>query len=96
MDITGIDIAAIGGLLTSAGAVVKTLLSDRKTKAIEDDRVESKRGINERFAVIDERLKSHDKRLDDGDSAFRNFDAKLDRNNELLNQLIGEVRAGRK
>lgn len=96
MDFTGIDIAAIGGLLTSAGAVVKSIISDRKTKAIEDDRVESKRGINERFAVIEERLKGHDKRLDDGDSAFRTFDAKLDRNNELLNQLIGEVRAGRK
>lgn len=96
MDITGVDIAAIGGLITSAGAVIKTLMSDRKTKAIEDDRIESKRGINERFAVIDERLKGHDKRLDDGDSAFRNFDAKLDRNNELLNQLIGEVRATRK
>lgn len=96
MDITGIDIAAIGGLLTSAGAVIKTLMSDRKTKAIEDDRVESKRGINERFAVLEERLKHTDKRLDDGDTAFRTLDAKMDRNNELLNQLIGEVRAGRK
>lgn len=96
MDITGIDIAAIGGLVTSMGAVVKSLLSDRKTKAIEDDRVESNRGINERFAVIEERLRHSDKRLDDGDAAFKTLDSKMDRTNELLNQLIGEVRATRK
>ena len=96
MDITGIDVAFAVSIGSSAGAFVKSLLSDRKTKAIEDDRVESKRGINERFAVIEEKLKHTAKRLDDGDTAFRTLYAKMDRNNELLNQLIGEVRATRK
>lgn len=93
MDITGFD---IGALATALGAVLKTLHSDRRTKAIEDDRVTSKQGISERFAVIEERLKHNDRRLDDGDAAFKTLDSKMDRNNELLNQLIGEVRAGRK
>ena len=86
-------IGAVVLLLTNLAASVKVWTDNVKIKS---DRVESKRGITERFAIIEERLKSHDKRLDDGDSAFRNFDTKLDRNNELLNQLIGEVRAGRK
>lgn len=93
MDITGFD---IGALVTAIGAVAKALHSDSKVKAVESDRVDSKRGINERFAVLEERLKHTDKRLDDGDAAFKTLDAKMDRNNELLNQLIGEVRAGRK
>ena len=107
MDITGIDVAFTVSLASSAGAFVKSLLSDKKTKAIEEDRVESKRGINERFAVLEEKQRNTDKRLDDGDVAFKTLDAKMDRNNELLNakmdrnnellnQLIGEVRAGGK
>ena len=93
MDMTGID---IGALAAAIGAVIKSLHSDRKTNAIEADRIESKRGINERFAVLEERMKHQDKRLDDGDSAFKTLDGKIDRMNESLNQLIGELRAGRK
>lgn len=104
MDVTGLD---IGALAAALGAVVKSLHSDRKTKAIEDDRIESKRGINERFAVLEEKMRHADqraedyarrteKRLDDGDAAFRTLDGKIDRMNESLNQLIGEIRAGRK
>ena len=96
MDITGIDVAFAVSIGSSAGAFVKSFLSDRKTKAIEDDRVESKRGINERFAVFEEKQRNMERRLDEGDAAFKTFDSKLDRNNEVLNQLIGEVRAGRK
>lgn len=86
MDITGID---IGALTAGIVAVLKSLHSDRKADA-------AKKGLDERMAVLETRMQQNDKRLDDGDAAFRTLDAKIDRNNELLNQLIGEVRAGRK
>lgn len=41
-------------------------------------------------------MKHNDKRLDDGDSNFKSLDSKIDRMNESLNQLIGEIRAGHK
>ena len=86
MDITGID---IGAFAAAFGAVVKSLHSDRKADS-------AKKGLDERMAVLETQMRHHDRRLDEGDSAFRTLDAKMDRNNELLNQLIGEVRAGRK
>jgi hypothetical protein len=86
LDITGIDISA---LVAALGAVLKSFHSDRKA----DD---SKKGMDERIAVIENQIKHHDRRLDDGDSNFKVLDQKMDRNNELLNQLIGEIRAGRK
>lgn len=86
MDITGID---VGALAAAIGAVIKSLHSDRKADS-------AKKGLDERMAVLETRVQQNDKRLDDGDAAFRTLDAKIDRNNELLNQLIGEVRAGRK
>lgn len=86
MDITGLD---IGALLTGIGGLVKAFHSDHKADSV-------KKGVDERMAVLETKMQHHDKRLDDGDSAFRTLDAKMDRNNELLNQLIGEVRAGRK
>lgn len=86
MDITGID---IGALAAAIGAVLKSFHSDRKADS-------AKKGLDERMAVLETRMQQNDKRLDDGDAAFRTLDAKIDRNNELLNQLIGEVRAGRK
>ncbi len=86
MDITGID---IGALIAGLGGLAKSLHSDRKAE-------EAKKGLDERMAVIENDMRHHDKRLDDGDSNFKVLDQKMDRNNELLNQLIGEIRAGRK
>lgn len=86
MDITGID---IGVFMTGIGAVLKSFHSDRKTDS-------AKKNLDERIAVLENDLKHHDKRLDDGDSNFKILDQKIDRNNELLNQLIGEIRAGKK
>ena len=86
MDITGLD---IGALLAGLGGLAKSLHSDRKSE-------EAKKGLDERMAVIENDMRHHDKRLDDGDSNFKVLDQKMDRNNELLNQLIGEIRAGRK
>lgn len=86
MDITGLD---IGALLAGLGGLAKSLHSDRKAE-------EAKKGLDERMAVIENDMRHHDKRLDDGDSNFKVLDQKMDRNNELLNQLIGEIRAGRK
>lgn len=86
MDITGLD---IGAFMTGLGAIIKCLHSDRKTDS-------AKKGLDERMAVLENDLKHHDKRLNDGDSNFKILDQKIDRNNELLNQLIGEIRGGRK
>lgn len=86
MDITGID---IGVLMTGIGAIIKSFHSDRKSDS-------AKKNLDERMSVIENDIRHHDKRLDDGDSNFKILDQKIDRNNELLNQLIGEVRAGRK
>lgn len=86
MDITGID---IGALIAGIGGLAKSLHSDRKAE-------EAKKGLDERMAVIENDMRHHDKRLDEGDSNFKVLDQKMDRNNELLNQLIGEIRAGRK
>ena len=86
MDITGIDITL---LMAGIGAVAKSLHSDHKTDA-------AKKNVEERMAVIENDIRHHDKRLNDGDSNFKILDQKIDRNNELLNQLIGEIRAGKK
>lgn len=86
MDITGLD---IGVLMTGIGAIIKSFHSDRKSDS-------AKKNLDERMSVIENDIRHHDKRLDDGDSNFKILDQKIDRNNELLNQLIGEVRAGRK
>lgn len=86
MDITGID---IGALVAGVGAILKSFHSDRKSDS-------AKKTLDERMSVIENDIRHHDKRLDDGDSNFKVLDSKIDRNNELLNQLIGEVRAGRK
>ena len=86
MDITGLD---IGALVAGVGSILKSLHSDHKSDS-------TKKTLDERMSVIENDIRHHDKRLDDGDSNFKILDQKIDRNNELLNQLIGEVRAGRK
>lgn len=86
MDITGLD---IGVFMTGIGAIIKSFHSDRKSDS-------AKKTLDERISVIENDIRHHDKRLDDGDSNFKVLDQKIDRNNELLNQLIGEVRTGRK
>ena len=86
MDITGID---VGAFMAGIGAIIKSFHSDRKSDS-------AKKNLDERMSVIENDIRHHDKRLDDGDSNFKILDQKIDRNNELLNQLIGEVRAGRK
>jgi hypothetical protein len=86
LDVTGLD---IGAFMTGIGAIIKSFHSDRKSDS-------AKKTLDERISVIENDIRHHDKRLDDGDSNFKVLDQKIDRNNELLNQLIGEVRAGRK
>jgi hypothetical protein len=86
LDVTGLD---IGAFMTGIGAIIKSFHSDRKSDS-------TKKTLDERMSVIENDIRHHDKRLDDGDSNFKVLDQKIDRNNELLNQLIGEVRAGRK
>ena len=80
MDITGLD---IGALVAGVGSILKSLHSDHKSDS-------TKKTLDERMSVIENDIRHHDKRLDDGDSNFKILDQKIDRNNELLNQLIGD------
>ena len=64
MDITGID---VGVFMTGIGAVLKSLHSDLKTDS-------AKKNLDERIAVLENDLKHHDKRLNDGDSNFKILD----------------------
>jgi len=125
LDITGIDIAALGTALGSIGgtiaAIIKavksgneaasakaeteTIQAERKKQAVfRDKQVEE---LNTKYAVLENRISANDKRLDEGTANFKQLDSKIDdlRNivdnkidglSSSVNQLIGEIRAGRK
>lgn len=125
MDITGIDIAALGTALGSIGgtiaAIIKavksgneaasakaeteTIQTERKKQAeFRDKQVQD---LNTKYAVLENRISANDKRLDEGTANFKQLDSKIDdlRNtvdnkidglSSSVNQLIGEIRAGRK
>ena len=85
-------ITALGG---SAGviAIIKAFLADKSTKAIVDDRKLSKENYETRFATLEARLASAEKRLDDGNTEFRLLAEEMKTNNALLNQLLGALKA---
>lgn len=125
LDITGIDIAALGTALGSIGgtiaAIIKavksgneaasakaeteTIQTERKKQAeFRDKQVQD---LNTKYAVLENRISANDKRLDEGAANFKQLDSKIDdlRNtvdnkidglSSSVNQLIGEIRAGRK
>lgn len=125
LDITGIDMAALGTALGSIGgtiaAIIKavksgneaaaakaeteTIQAERKAQAeLRDRQVQE---LNTKCAVLENRISANDKRLDEGTANFKQLDAKIDdlRNtvdnkidglSSSVNQLIGEIRAGRK
>lgn len=125
LDITGIDIAALGTALGSIGgtiaAIIKavksgneaasakaeteTIQTERKKQAeFRDKQVQD---LNTKYAVLENRISANDKRLDEGTANFKQLDSKIDdlRNtvdnkidglSSSVNQLIGEIRAGRK
>ena len=125
LDITGIDIAALGTALGSIGgtiaAIIKavksgneaasakaeteTIQTERKKQAEFRDR--QVQDLNTKYAVLENRISANDKRLDEGTANFKQLDSKIDdlRNtvdnkidglSSSVNQLIGEIRAGRK
>lgn len=125
LDVTGIDIAALGTALGSIGgtiaAIIKavksgneaasakaeteTIQTERKKQAeFRDKQVQD---LNTKYAVLENRISANDKRLDEGAANFKQLDSKIDdlRNtvdnkidglSSSVNQLIGEIRAGRK
>lgn len=125
MDITGIDIAALGTALGSIGgtiaAIIKAVKSGNEAAAAkaETETIQTERkkqaefrdkqvqDLNTKYAVLENRISANDKRLDEGTANFKQLDSKIDdlRNtvdnkidglSSSVNQLIGEIRAGRK
>lgn len=125
MDITGIDIAALGTAIGSIGgtiaAIIKAVKSGNEAAAAkaETETIQTERkkqaefrdkqvqDLNTKYAVLENRISANDKRLDEGTANFKQLDSKIDdlRNtvdnkidglSSSVNQLIGEIRAGRK
>lgn len=125
LDITGIDIAALGTALGSIGgtiaAIIKAVKSGNEaasakaeTEIIQTERKKQAefrdrqvQDLNTKYAVLENRISANDKRLDEGTANFKQLDSKIDdlRNtvdnkidglSSSVNQLIGEIRAGRK
>lgn len=125
LDITGIDIAALGTALGSIGgtiaAIIKAVKSSNEaasakaeTEIIQTERKKQAefrdkqvQDLNTKYAVLENRISANDKRLDEGTANFKQLDSKIDdlRNtvdnkidglSSSVNQLIGEIRAGRK
>lgn len=125
LDITGIDIAALGTAIGSIGgtiaAIIKAVKSGNEaasakaeTEIIQTERKKQAefrdkqvQDLNTKYAVLENRISANDKRLDEGAANFKQLDSKIDdlRNtvdnkidglSSSVNQLIGEIRAGRK
>lgn len=125
LDITGIDIAALGTAIGSIGgtiaAIIKAVKSGNEaasakaeTEIIQTERKKQAefrdkqvQDLNTKYAVLENRISANDKRLDEGTANFKQLDSKIDdlRNtvdnkidglSSSVNQLIGEIRAGRK
>lgn len=125
LDITGIDIAALGTAIGSIGgtiaAIIKAVKSGNEAAAAkaETETIQTERKkqaefrdkqvqeLNTKYAVLENRISANDKRLDEGAANFKQLDSKIDdlRNtvdnkidglSSSVNQLIGEIRAGRK
>ena len=125
MDITGINIAALGTAIGSIGgtiaAIIKAVKSGNEAAAAkaETETIQMERkkqaefrdkqvqDLNTKYAVLENRISANEKRLDEGTANFKQLDSKIDdlRNtvdnkidglSSSVNQLIGEVRAGRK
>lgn len=125
LDITGIDIAALGTAIGSIGgtiaAIIKAVKSGNEAAAAkaETETIQTERkkqaefrdkqvqDLNTKYAVLENRISANDKRLDEGTANFKQLDSKIDdlRNtvdnkidglSSSVNQLIGEIRAGRK
>jgi peptidoglycan hydrolase CwlO-like protein len=94
-----------GNEAASAKAETETIQTERKKQAeFRDKQVQE---LNTKYAVLENRISANDKRLDEGTANFKQLDSKIDdlRNtvdnkidglSSSVNQLIGEIRAGRK
>ena len=89
MTLFGVDFSSIdiGLVFTNLATFIKMLHSDSKTKdvseqtkAIQTDRVASKKSYDEKFAEYDVRMNNVERRLDKGDMRFSNVEKKIDEN----------------
>lgn len=89
MTLFGVDFSSIdiGLVFTNLATFIKMLHSDFKTKdvseqtkAIQTDRVASKKSYDEKFAEYDVRMNNVERRLDKGDMRFSNVEKKIDEN----------------
>lgn len=82
-------IAAIVALL---GALTAFLKSNADKNRIQEQRAESRKGYDERFALLEEKIKNFEKRLDEGNDRFERFEKELRETNGLLRELIGMLK----
>lgn len=89
MTLFGVDFSSIdvGLVFANLATFIKMLHSDSKTKdvseqtkAIQTDRVASKKSYDEKFAEYDVRMNNVERRLDKGDMRFSNVEKKIDEN----------------
>jgi hypothetical protein len=89
MDVLGLNLNGfdVGLFFTNLATIIKVFHSDSKTKnvgeqtkAIQDDRVASKKSYDEKFAEYDVRFQNMQNRLDKGDLRFGNVEKKIDEN----------------
>ena len=95
MDITGIDIAAIvtgfgslGGCIAAGVKAIKSGNEARAAKAQTELRDEQVQELKTGLAVVQEQIKTHANRLNDGDEKFEAFASELKEQNGLLREIL--------
>lgn len=81
-------VAALILLATNAASFFK---SHSDVKDIKKNRTETAETRNAWQAVVDERLKQHDKRLDEGSSQFLALTNEVRANSDAVNRMAGSV-----
>lgn len=106
MDITGVDWVSVGSAIIAIGGVAKGFMAasraniaEAKARTIEEDRERTKidrdnelQRLKTKIAVMDAKCIEMTKRLDEGNSHFKELEKELKDNNGLLRELLGALR----
>ncbi|MCQ2096768.1 MAG: hypothetical protein MJY87_02355 [Fibrobacter sp.] len=76
-------------IVSLIGSIATFLKSNVDKNRIHEQREVSRKGYDERFALLDEKIKNCEKRLDEGNDRFERFEKELRETNGLLRELIG-------
>lgn len=106
MDIQGIDWFSVGSGLAILGSIAKGFMASRQAdkaeahaKAIESDREATKidrdkefQAMRTKIAVMEAKCGEMTKRLDEGNTHFKELEKEMKDNNGLLRELLGALR----